>query len=289
MSPETEMSTKDRVIKEYGGGIQDSFDPELLRAFDVADQEIPAELRNPANVRLSPDKLRLSGDGIFYTVQGEGKSMGEPVVFLRSHICNLRCTWCDAFYTWNPKSKEFWTESYELTPQQIAERLEEAWTCENPKKKKRAVLTGGEPLLQKDKVDQLMDLMPDWGFEIETNGTIMPTEKQLERCQFNCSPKLENSGNIRAARIKPEVLQRLNQADTQFKFVVMSEADVEEAERDFIAPFGLDVNKVVLMPQGVTTKEVMDNARVIVEIAKKKGYRLLDRLQVDIWGAKRRV
>ena len=97
------LSTKDRVIKEYGGGIQDSFDPELLRAFDIADKEIDENLRKPENVRLSLDKIRLSGDGIFGTIQGEGKSMGEPVVFLRTHICNLRCTWCDTPYTWNPK------------------------------------------------------------------------------------------------------------------------------------------------------------------------------------------
>jgi 7-carboxy-7-deazaguanine synthase len=215
--------------------------------------------------------------------------MGEPVVFLRSHVCNLRCTWCDAFYTWNPKSTAFWTESYELTPQEVVKQLEEAWTCENPKKQKRAVLTGGEPLLQKTKIDQLMDLMPDWKFEIETNGTIMPTEKQLAQCQFNCSPKLENSGNVQAVRIKPEVLKAFNKADTQFKFVVMTEKDVEEVERDFIKPFDLDVNKIVLMPQGVTPQEVMTNARIVVEIAKRKGYKLMDRLQVDIYGAKRRV
>jgi len=283
------LSTKDRVIKEYGGGVQDSFDPELLRAFDLADKEVDENLRKPENVKLSPDKIRLSGDGIFFTIQGEGKSMGEPVVFLRTHICNLRCVWCDTPYTWNPKSEAFWTESYELTPQEVVSRLEEAWTCENPKKEKTVVITGGEPLLQKEKIDQLIDLMPDWNFEIETNGTIMPTKKQLLACQFNCSPKLENSGNISAVRIKPEVLKALNKADTQFKFVVMTEADVEEAERDFIIPIGLDTNKVVLMPQGVTPKEIADNARIVVEITKKKGYRLLSRLQVDIWGAKRRV
>jgi len=283
------MSTKEQIIREYGGGIKESFDPELIRAFDVADQEVDPSLRKPQNIRLSMDKFRLSGDGIFYTIQGEGKSMGEPTVFLRLHICNLRCVWCDAWYTWNPKCKEFWTESYELTPQEVAQRLEEAWLCKNPKKQKRVVITGGEPLLQRDKIDQLMDLMPDWKFEIETNGTIIPTKKQLAKCQFNCSPKLENSKNIRAARIKPEVIKILNKTDVQFKFVVMGEQDVEEAERDFIKPFNLDVNKIVLMPQGITATEVSENAKKVVEIAKNRGYRLLDRLHVNLWGARRRV
>ena len=283
------MSTKEQIIREYGGGIKESFDPELIRAFDVADQEVDPSLRKPQNIRLSMDKFRLSGDGIFYTIQGEGKSMGEPTVFLRLHICNLRCVWCDAWYTWNPKCKEFWTESYELTPQEVAQRLEEAWLCKNPKKQKRVVITGGEPLLQRDKIDQLMDLMPDWKFEIETNGTIIPTKKQLAKCQFNCSPKLENSKNIRAARIKPEVIKILNKTDVQFKFVVMGEQDVEEVENDFIKPFNLDVNKIVLMPQGITATEVSENAKKVVEIAKNRGYRLLDRLHVNLWGARRRV
>ena len=285
-----EDSTKSKIIEEYGGGIKESFDPELLRAFDVADQEVPAELRKPENVRLSPDKLRLSGDAVFYTIQGEGITMGEPSVFVRLHVCNLRCVWCDAYYTWNPKSKEFWTESKEVTPQELKDLLEGAWTCTNPKKQKRVVITGGEPLLQKQKIDMLIDLMPDWAFEIETNGTIMPTDKQLERVQFNCSPKLENSKNSKQARFRPEVLLTFNKIpNSQFKFVVMTEADVQEVEQDFVEGLGLDINKVILMPQGVTHEEVSANAKMVAEIAKLKGYKLLGRMQVEIWGAKRKV
>lgn len=276
-------------MKNYAGGIKESFDPQLLRAFDVADQEIDPSLKKPENVRLDSHKLRLSGDGIFFTLQGEGETMGYPAVFLRLHVCNLRCAWCDAYYTWNPKSREFWTESFQLTPKQVSQRMEKSWKCSEKFLKKRAVITGGEPLLQKDNIDKLMKIMKDWSFEIETNGTIVPTAYQLKHCQFNCSPKLENSGNIKAARINPSVLTALNQADTQFKFVVMSIKDINEMEKDYIIPGYVDPEKVVLMPQGVTSDEVWSNARLIAEYAKKKGYRLLGRLHVDLWGAKRRV
>jgi len=43
------------------------------------------------------------------------------------------------------------------------------------------------------------------------------------------------------------------------------------------------------MPQGVTAEEVRTNAQRVVEYAKKKGFRLMGRLQNEIWGAKRKV
>jgi len=286
MTTET-PSLREQIIGDADGGILEAFDPELLRAFDVADQTIPRKLVEPSRVRLNKGKLRLSGDGIFYTLQGEGVTMGMPAVFLRLHVCNLRCTWCDAYYTWDPKAEEFWTESYELTVPDTAKRIEACWNDNCSVPKRRLVITGGEPLLQKELVDELINRLPGWEVEIETNGTIMPSDLQLQRCQFNCSPKLTNSDNSERARIRPEVLKMINHAESQFKFVVMSEKDVEEIERDFGSH--IDFDKILLMPQGVKAEEVQGNARRVVEIAKRKGYRLLGRLQVDIWGAKRRV
>lgn len=280
------MRDRLNILEVAAGGIVESFDPELIRAFDVADQTVPNELRRPENVRLNPDRFRVSGDGMFYTIQGEGITMGLPVVFLRLHVCNLRCVWCDAYYTWNPKSPEFWTESREMTVNEVAIEANHLWGAA-PGRGKRLVITGGEPLLQSDLIDQLLDILPEWDVEIETNGTRMPSKRQFDRCQFNCSPKLANSGNSAASRIHSDVLSSINAVNSQFKFVVMHPDDVAEIEQDFL-PF-IDRDKVVLMPQGVTPEEVTSNARRIVEIAKIGGYRLLGRLHVDIWGAKRRV
>ena len=65
------------------------------------------------------------------------------------------------------------------------------------------------------------------------------------------------------------------------------EHELKEICRDFLPH--IDRRKVVLMPQGVTYAEVQENARRVVESAKARGFRLMGRLQVDIWGAKRRV
>lgn len=196
---------------------------------------------------------------------------------------------CNAWYTWNPKSKEFWTEGEDWDIQKSVQMIEDVWKCKNKNIIKRLVITGGEPLLQKEAIDELIKAMPNWNIEIETNGTIMPTDYQLKRCQFNCSPKLRNSKNVVASRIKPDVLRALNKANTDFKFVVMSKEDLDEIEKDFLIPFNLDVTRVILMPQGVQPEEIRMNMRNVVEYAKEKGYRVLSRLQVEIWGAKRKV
>ena len=231
---------------------------------------------------MHPDSIKLSGDNTFYTIQGEGDSLGKPAVFMRLHECNLVCTWCDTKYTWDREKPEYWQEPKDWGFEELA-----AEVTRYPAK--RIVITGGEPLIQKNKIDKLVELMPTWTFEIETNGTIMPTPKMLKQFQFNCSPKLRNSLNPKAARIKKDVLICLNKVNTMFKFVVMSSKDLEEIEEDFIKPFSLDVNKVVVMPQGITSEELHNIMKKIVEPVKRKGYRLLGRLQCEIWGGRRKV
>lgn len=259
------------------------------RAHDFSKSQVDPKLKKVQKLALKPDHFKVSGDGVFYTIQGEGITMGKPSCFLRLHLCNLRCHWCDAWYAWNSNTEEFWTESQDWSVIKTKQVVERNWQCTNPKVQKRLVITGGEPLLQKDRIDKLIDIMPDWFFEVETNGTLMPTDKMLTICQFNCSPKLSNSKNPKQARINKEVLQVLNQVKTVFKFVVEEAKDLEEIEADFVRPFKLDIEKIVVMPQGVTSDEVSQNARKVVEKVKEKGYRLLGRLQCDIWGALRRV
>ncbi len=41
------------------------------------------------------------GPELFFTLQGEGRGVGRPSIFIRASLCNLHCRWCDTDYTWN--------------------------------------------------------------------------------------------------------------------------------------------------------------------------------------------
>ena len=169
------------------------------------------------------------------------------------------------------------------------ETIKKAWTCKNRKKTPRLVITGGEPLLQSEALDKLIKELGNWNIEIETNGTIVPSDLQLFTCQINCSPKLQNSGNSKLVTIKKKAIKEISRWDGIFKFVVANREDVEEVEKDFVIPFKIYVNQVILMPLGTDKETLSENVKNIAECAKEKGYRLIDRLQIKIWGNVRKT
>ncbi|MBI2863868.1 MAG: 7-carboxy-7-deazaguanine synthase QueE [Chloroflexi bacterium] len=229
-------------------------------------------------LKIYRESLLVSGDGVFFSLQGEGPSLGKPAVFLRLHLCNLHCDWCDTKHTWNEGLDE-------------AERwsIEQALGRIGQHPARRLVITGGEPLLQSPAIDSLLCHLPgDWEVEIETNGTISPTATMIERkVQFNVSPKLANSGNERVHRHRPEVLadfQRLPGAT--FKFVVTASGDLEEVAA-IVEECGLAKESVVVMPEGTSQRAIAKHGRAAVALCKAQGWRLMPRLQVMLWGQRR--
>jgi 7-carboxy-7-deazaguanine synthase len=96
---------------------------------------------------------------VFYSIQGEGMYTGFPAIFVRFSGCNKKCHFCDTPH-----------QTYNLfTAEELIEEIREIEsTC------KRVILTGGEPLMQLDKV--LVDLLHSnlYQIHIETNGSIVP-------------------------------------------------------------------------------------------------------------------
>jgi 7-carboxy-7-deazaguanine synthase len=222
---------------------------------------------------------------IFYSIQGEGMLAGVPSVFLRTSGCNLRCTWCDTPYTsWKPEGNDLALEAI------LADVREHGST--------HVVVTGGEPMIQQEMVQltqRLKDL--DLHITIETAGTVY----QPVTCDLmSISPKLANStpterddGRWAAQhdrlRYQPAVLKQLMaEYPYQLKFVVSDPGDLTETEA-ILKETGADRSRVLLMPEGTSTKVLNERARWLVEICKREGFRYGPRLHIDIYGNQRGV
>ncbi|MCK5227988.1 MAG: radical SAM protein [Desulfobulbaceae bacterium] len=107
---------------------------------------------------LAHDRTLLVSE-IFYSIQGESSFAGLPCVFIRLAGCNLRCSYCDARYTYEE-------DGFEKT-------LDELIDCTGKRPHALVEITGGEPLLQEN-VYPLIDLLKEEGRTVllETNGSI---------------------------------------------------------------------------------------------------------------------
>jgi 7-carboxy-7-deazaguanine synthase len=93
---------------------------------------------------------------IFFSIQGEGTRTGRPCVFVRFTGCDLRCGYCDTAYAFHGG----------------VERSREEILAEVARHPSRFVLlTGGEPMLQRDLPDLARELLAR-GYEVavETHG-----------------------------------------------------------------------------------------------------------------------
>jgi len=97
---------------------------------------IPAET---ALRQRTPDTYVVNE--IFYSVQGEGRLAGTPMVFVRFADCNLRCSWKNAGFDCD-------TEFMSGRELGLSEIFDEAERLNS--KKGWMLLTGGEPSLQLD-------------------------------------------------------------------------------------------------------------------------------------------
>ena len=95
---------------------------------------------------------------IFYSIQGESSFMGWPCAFIRSTACNLRCSYCDTEYAFS--------EGSEMSPAEILAAISTYPT-------KLALVTGGEPMLQRD-VHALLQALLEAGYTVclETGGHV---------------------------------------------------------------------------------------------------------------------
>ena len=232
----------------------------------------------------------------FYSIQGEGKTMGIPAVFLRLTACNLMCggrgTEKDKkLYngaTWRCDSIEVWRTGTQYEIGELVNILIDKYSLQLIRGA-HLIITGGEPLLQFKALEPFIELLTEQlGFkpfiEIETNGTLTPKGKLFNYIDIiNCSPKLSNSGEPEQKRIKINTLQFYSLTPKSiFKFVVSRIEDLQEIY-DIIERANIPRDKVYLMPSAQDQKELDLNTKLVSSICLENNYNFSTRLQIIIW------
>ena len=161
---------------------------------------------------MATEALQISE--LFYSIQGESTWAGLPCLFIRLAGCNLRCTYCDARYTWEEAA----------VPMALADIL--AWVAQYPGI--LVEITGGEPLQQTGVYPLMRALLAnDRRVLLETNGSL-PLGEVPGAVSIIMDIKCPDSGM--ASRNLPKNIAFLRersqrQCRDEIKFVLSSIAD----------------------------------------------------------------
>lgn len=248
---------------------------------------------------MNSREQKIAISEFFYSLQGEGRTMGIPAIFLRLTGCNLMCggygvekdgilrdgaTWvCDTIDVWMKGTTYHFDELLDQLNKEIqfVERL---------KSGVHLVITGGEPLLQQKRMlaflqylEKEYDCYPI--VELETNATIIPLDELDKRVAYwNCSPKLSNSGMPETVRIKEKALKYFaERPKSMFKFVIAEKKDFDELWTGFIENELLPKSQLVLMPAADSLEQLLIQNKMVAELCIQHQIRMCTRMHVEIW------
>lgn len=198
---------------------------------------------------------------VFSSIQGEGRYVGYPVLFLRLSGCTRKCWYCDSSYH---------EEGVLLKIRDVEEGIRSMFNLGV------IVVTGGEPLLQKESLFELMGKMGQMEWHLETNGDLIKTCGDFlelrERFSYICvSPK------------DKEVVKRIcgymNKFRSKYKIDIKIVTDLEKV--------GVDMVQYATMLMPLTTGERDRDVEIRKRVWK---YCLTEkliyspRLQVEVFG-----
>jgi len=155
------------------------------------------------------DAVRITE--IFYSLQGEARTVGLPTVFVRLTGCPLRCVYCDTEYAFSGGELQ--------SISQVAARVADYAP-------RYVTVTGGEPLAQRNCLSLLVALC-DAGYEVslETSGAVSVADVD-PRVVKVLDLKTPASGEM--ARNDYTNIPLLSQRD-QVKFVICDREDYDWA------------------------------------------------------------
>jgi len=154
---------------------------------------------------------------LFYSIQGESSFAGYPCFFIRVTDCNLRCTYCDARYTYEEPGSFYSIEQLLAKTEMYPDVLVE--------------ITGGEPLLQQGIYPLLEKLLQAGRIVLlETNGSLS-LERIPKKVIKIMDVKCPDSGMH--DKIELGNFAMLTSSD-EIKFVISSRQDYDYAKETLL-------------------------------------------------------
>lgn len=156
---------------------------------------------------MSNSTLRITE--IFYSLQGETRTVGLPTVFIRLTGCPMRCVYCDTSYAFSGGET--------VSIDSIMSQTEQY-------KARYVTVTGGEPLAQKN-CAKLLTRLCDAGYQVsvETGGAIDIASVDPRACVV-LDIKTPASGEL-GKNLWSNIA--LLKKDDQVKFVICNRSDYE--------------------------------------------------------------
>lgn len=201
------------------------------------------------------NKLPISE--IFEGIQGEGRYIGTPALFIRVSGCNLNCSWCDTKYHTNGKA---------IPIKQIIKTI-------NKSKLKTIIWSGGEPLLYIKTINYIIS-KTNKQHHLETNGELLKQPIDLSKFEYiSISPKNINTAKFIYNKYK-------NKKNIDIKVVTN------------LKNIGTNMIKytTILMPLSTFNKKKdIEITRKVWNYCIKHNIKFSPRIHTYIWGKKRGI
>lgn len=196
---------------------------------------------------------------MFYGLQGEGRYVGFPMLFVRFSGCTRKCSFCDTAY--HTKANQ------SITKDKVYSEI---------RKNRFVCFTGGEPLQQLDSIYEIINAAPDVCYHLETNGDLFKLSDADLFSYISISPKDRD--------VAKKCSEMFKSYDFRIPYDIKVVTDIDTV--------GVLMLKYATMLMPLTTSNQKKNTKIRKKVWKycvQNNIRYCPRLHYEVWGKKRGV
>ena len=203
----------------------------------------------------------------FYSIQGEGKHIGKPALFVQLESCNNDCIKCECKN--NKITISDWLHTIEKFVPQLLNGA-------------HLVFKGAETLIYQETILSAIEgFKLTHGFkpyiEVSTLGKIIPKKKLADEVDlFVCA--------LNSTKTDKEIdtLISLYEYNTIFKITIANPDDYKEA-KEILDQVKVAKKDIYLLPEGESFGAISRNSQPLAELCKSESVNFSTRLQLILW------